>query len=284
MERTINTRLKMQSGWEIPQLGFGTWRLPPAEAGISILHTAVRAGYRHFDTAAAYGNEEVVGRGLRTSGLDRSEIFLTSKLPNPVRGYEETKEAVRESLRRLGTDYLDLYLIHWPNPLMYRSCWPSANAASWKAMEELYEEGILRSIGVSNFRPKHLSELLKTARVCPQVNQIKLCPGVEDAATVAFGRERGILPEAYSPVGQGRVLQHEVLQKLAKKYGKTTAQIALRHGLQKDYIIIPRSSVPEHIVQNTLIYDFALTGEDMKLLDALDIPEAYPTDPDRADF
>ena len=205
----------LNNGIKIPCVGFGTWQAEEGDIAKASVKTALAAGYRHIDTAAAYGNEESVGLGIRESGIPREELFITTKLWNPVRGYNETMEAFHISRRKLGLEYLDLYLIHWPNPVYFRDHWQKANADSWRAMEKLVNDGYIRAIGVSNFLPHHLEALGQTANVPPAVNQIRLCPGDVPAGNVEYCRSHSILLEAYSPFGTGRIFNIPEMADLA---------------------------------------------------------------------
>ncbi len=275
----------LHNGVVIPCLGFGTWRTPDGEVAVSSVKAALQAGYRHIDTAAGYGNEESVGRAIRESGLPREEVFVTSKLANSGHGYEKTLQAFEDTMQKLGLSYLDLYLIHWPNPIQFRKNWQEANAGSWKAFEELYRAGRIRSIGVSNFRPHHLKALLQTAQIKPMVNQIRLCPGDVDAETVEFSREHGILLEAYSPLGVGRIMDVPELAAIAETHGKTPAQVALRWSLQKGFLPLPKSVTPQRILENAALFDFALSAAEMSAIDGL--PRGVcglASDPDATSF
>ena len=273
----------LQNGVGVPCIGYGTWQTPDGETAAESVRMALEAGYRHIDTAASYGNEASVGEGIRRSGVARSEIFLTSKLANSDHGYDATRAAFEQSLKRLGTDYLDLYLIHWPNPVACRDHWQEANAGTWKAMEELYEAGQIRAIGVSNFFPHHLQALAETANVAPMVNQISLSPGRAQEAVCAYSREQGMVLEAYSPLGTGRLLQLPLLKTLAEKYQRSAAQICVRWSLQMGFLPLPKSTNPERIRQNAAVFDFALSEEDMAALIALEREGPAP-DPDKITF
>ena len=270
----------LSNGVHIPCVGFGTWQSKDGPEARDSVAEALRAGYRHVDTAQGYGNEESVGQAVKESGLSRGEVFLTSKLTNSVRGYDQTLSAFHESLRKLGTDYMDLFLIHWPRPVSFRNDWEAQNAQSWRAMEDLYREGKVRSIGISNFHPHHIEALLKTATVAPMVNQIRLAPGDTQDEVVSFSREKGMLLEAYSPLGVGKVFEVPQMKDLALKYGKSIAQIAIRWSLQRGYLPLPKSVTAARIRENTRIFDFQLDDEDVELIAGLKGCVGYSADPD----
>ncbi|MDO5738410.1 MAG: aldo/keto reductase [Eubacteriales bacterium] len=275
----------LYNGVQIPVLGFGTWLMPNDDLGIASVRKALEAGYRHIDTAAVYKNEESVREGIRQSGVPREEIFLTTKLANPEHGYETSLKAFQASLERLGTDYVDLYLIHWPNPAKFRNCWEEANAETWRAFEELYEAGKIRAIGVSNFREHHLEALAKSWKIKPMVNQIHLCPGNLPASQVAYCLDREILIESYSPLGRGQILEIETLRELAETKAKTIPQIVLRWHLQKGFVALPKSVTPVYIKENAQIFDFVLSVDEMAVIDSvLEGSCGSPTDPDTTDF
>lgn len=260
--KSITDTFRLQNGVEIPCIGFGTWQAPDGETAKTAVKEALAAGYRHIDTAAAYGNEESVGAAIRESGIPRNELFITTKLWNAVRGYQETLAAFEDSRKKLGLEMIDLYLIHWPNPLQYRDQWQVMNAGSWKAMEELYHAGKIRAIGVSNFRPHHIEALMETATVMPMVNQIRLCPGDVHEETTAYCRDHEIVLEAYSPLGTGTVFSNQRMKALAEKYGKSIAQICLRWSLENGFLPLPKSVTAERIRENLEVFDFQLTAED----------------------
>lgn len=257
------------NGVRIPTIGFGTWQASDGEEAYKATLWALEAGYTHIDTAAIYGNEESIGKAIKDSNIDRKNLFITTKLWNDVRGYDETIEAFNQSLDRLGLTYVDLYLIHWPNPSKYRSCWEEKNAESWRAMEDLYEQGKIRAIGVSNFLIHHLEALAKTQRISPMINQIKLFPGLNQVEVVNYCNEHGILLEAYSPFGTGKIFNVVELKEMAAKYQKSIAQICIRYALQKGRIPLPKSVTKERIISNLDVYDFELSFEDVALLDRL---------------
>ena len=270
----------LSNGVRIPCVGFGTWQSKDGPEAKNSVAEALRAGYRHIDTAQGYGNEESVGLAVKESGLSRGEVFLTSKLTNSVRGYSETLSAFHESLRKLGTDYMDLFLIHWPRPVYFKDDWEAQNAQSWRAMEDLYREGKVRAIGISNFHPHHIEALLKTATVAPMVNQIRLAPGDTQDEVVSFSREKGMLLEAYSPLGVGKVFEVPQMKALAEKYGKSIAQIAIRWSLQRGYLPLPKSVTPARIRENTEVFDFQLEDADVELIADLKGCVGYSSDPD----
>ena len=265
MKSLVDT-YKLNDGNRIPCIGFGTWQSTGEEAYNAVLW-ALKAGYRHIDTAAVYGNEEMVGKAIKDSKIPREELYITTKLWNDVRGYEETKKAFNESLTKLGLDYVDLYLIHWPNPVKYRQNHLEMNIESYKAMEDLVKEGKIMSIGVSNFLIHHLKDLMASTSIVPAVNQIKLHPGLLQEEVVEFCRANDILLEAYSPLGTGKVLEAKELVDLANKYSKSVAQICIRYSLQKGFLPLPKSVNEGRIYTNADVFDFNLSDEDMKIID-----------------
>ena len=275
---------KLCNGVEIPCLGFGTWQTPDGDVAVSSVRCAIEAGYRHIDTAQAYGNEESVGQGIRESGIPREELFITTKLWNQHHSYELALKTFDESMEKLGLDYLDLFLIHWPNPIAFRDHWQKANADSWKAMEKLYEEGRIRAIGVSNFRPHHLDELAKTANIAPMVNQIRLCPGDTEDEVVDYCRAHGLLLEAYSPMGTGKIFSVPEMQALAEKYQRSVAQICIRWSLQRGYLPLPKSVTPARIQENLRVFDFELEDKDVQMIADLKGCVGYASDPDTTRF
>ncbi|MDR0653003.1 MAG: aldo/keto reductase [Synergistaceae bacterium] len=275
---------KLSNGTEIPCIGFGTWQTPDGEVAVSAVLNAIEAGYRHIDTAQGYGNEESVGIAVKKSGIDRKEIFITSKLDNGEHGYEKTLKAFDGTMKKLGMDYIDLFLIHWPNPIAFRGNWREANAGTWKAFEELYGAGRIRSIGVSNFHPHHIEELMKTAAIAPMVNQIRLCPGDTQDEVVDYCRSRNILLEAYSPLGVGKIFEVPEMRELAKKYGKSIAQICVRWSLQRGYLPLPKSVTPSRIKENAEVFGFELDAADVRLIADLKGCVGYSADPDTITF
>ena len=275
---------KLSNGIGIPCIGFGTWQTPDGDVAVNSVRSAIEAGYRHIDTAQAYGNEESVGRGIRESGVDRKELFITTKLANPNHSYDKVMHTFEESMNRLGLDYLDLFLIHWPNPISVRDHWEAANAETWKAMEELYQAGKIRAIGISNFRRHHIDALLRTATVAPMVNQIHLCPGDTQDALVEYSREKGMILEAYSPLGVGRIFEVPEMQALAEKYHRSIAQVCIRWSLQRGYLPLPKSVTPSRIQENLKVFDFELDEADVQLMADMTGCAGYAQDPDQTKF
>lgn len=275
---------KLNNGVKIPIVGFGTWQTPDGAVAKSSVLAAINAGYRLIDTAAAYGNEESVGEGIKASGVNRHDLFVSTKLWNTNHGYDKTKKAIDTSLQKLGLDYLDLYLIHWPNPAVMRANWAELNAESWRAMEEAVKAGKIRAIGISNFRREHIDELLKTATIKPAVNQNYLNPSDMQKDLTAYNDKLGILNEAYSPLGTGGLLDNETVNKVAKNYGKSPAQVLIRWSLQHGFLPLPKSVHPEYIKANADIFDFEINSDDMKTLDGLHGAAKVAQDPDKTNF
>lgn len=268
----------------IPELGFGTWQTPNGDVAVSAVKKALEVGYRHIDTAQGYKNEDSVGQAIKESGIPREEIFLTTKLWNENHSYDLVLSSFEESLKKLQTDYIDLFLIHWPNPVKFRDNWQSANAETWRAMEELYQAGKIKAIGISNFLPHHFEELKKTATIFPMVNQIFLAPGELQKEVVSYCQEHNVLLEAYSPLGTGKIFDVPEMQELSDKYGKTIAQIAIRWSLQHDFLPLPKSVTPSRIEENLAVFDFELSDEDMQRIDQLDGVVGKATNPDTTGF
>ncbi len=278
----------LSNGVKIPCVGLGTWKgdwqTPDTGEVARAVCAAVEAGFRHIDTASCYLTEEGVGLGVKECGINRSELFVTTKLWNDVRGYRETIDAFHASMKKLGLKYLDLYLIHWPNPAAFRDHWQEYNAETWRAFEDLYKAGDIRAIGVSNFYPHHLDALMKTAQVAPMVNQIRLHPGCATDEIVQDCRRRGILLEGYSPLGTGNLLQNPEILRIAEKYGKSAAQICLRWSVQREFIPLPKSVTPQRIQQNAAIFDFEISEQDMEILTNLQGELGTQINQDNANF
>lgn len=269
---------------QIPCIGFGTWQTPDGETAINSVKAALKAGYRHIDTAACYGNEASVGQAIKESGVPREEIFVTSKVWNTERGYEKTLAAFETTMAKLDLDYVDLYLIHWPAAANQFENWKEINAQTWRALEELYIKGKVKAIGVSNFLPHHLEALLEGAKVVPMVNQIEYHPGFMQAESVAFCKAHNILVEAWSPLGTGNVLNNETLIMMAQKYSKTVAQICIRWVLQHGLLPLPKSITESRIIENTEVFDFELKEEDMAIIDAIPFCGGAGINPDAINF
>ena len=276
--------ITLGNGVMIPAPGFGTWRAADGDETFQSVSDALSAGYRHIDTASFYGNQRSVGEAIRASGLRREEVFVTSKLWNDDHGREEARLAFEETLRELGFDYLDLYLIHWPIPLAHREDWRESNAETWRTFEELYEAGKFRALGVSNFRPHHLEALLETAEIRPMVDQIEFHPGQNQPETLEFCRKNDILVEAWAPLGRGATFDHPVLQGIAAEHHKSVAQVCLRWEWQLGLIPLPKSVKRERIRENFAIFDFTLSEEQMRQIS--DLPPMARTchDPDNLPF
>jgi diketogulonate reductase-like aldo/keto reductase len=276
--------VKLNNGMEMPVIGFGTWQTPSGEVAEQAVFDALEAGYRHIDTAAVYKNEKSVGDGIIRSGVKREDIFLTTKLWNDAHSYEGAKAAIDASLEKLQTDYLDLYLIHWPNPKSMRDSWALGNAEAWRAMEEAVELGKIRAIGVSNFHEHHLVELFKSAKIKPVVNQIYASPSDPQRELKAFNDAHDIVTQAYSPLGTGTILEDESLRSIAKIYNKSVAQVAIRWSVQRGYVPLPKSVTKSRIVENLDVFDFEISDRDMALIDTLKGIGKEAPDPDTKDF
>ena len=265
--------LPLNDGHRIPQLGFGTWQLPDADTP-RVVGAAFKLGYRHIDGAAGYGNEEGLGRAISASELPRAELFITTKLRNPDQGHKQALKALDVSLGKLGLDYVDLYLIHWPCPAHGRF------VDTWKALVEARDAGKVRSIGVSNFRAQDIERVVEATGVVPAVNQIELHPLLQQAELRAYGNAHGILTESWSPLAHGgELLAHPILKTIGGKYGKSPAQVVLRWHVQLGLVFFPKSVTPARIAENASIFDFSLDGEDMAKIATLDAGIRLGPDP-----
>jgi diketogulonate reductase-like aldo/keto reductase len=267
---------ELHNGVQMPYFGLGVYLSKDGNEVIHAVKDALNHGYRHIDTAAIYNNEEGVGTGIRESNVDRKDVFLVSKVWNTDQGYDSTLKAFDASLNRLATDYLDLYLVHWPKEGLYKD--------TWRALEKLYKEKRIRAIGVSNFLRHHLEDLLTSAEIVPMVNQMEFHPYLVQQGLLDFCAEKGIQYEAWSPLMQGNIFDLDVMKDLAAKYNKTIAQIVLRWDLQKGVVTIPKSSKKNRIIANADLFDFELSEEDVQLLDGLDRGKRFGPDPDNFDF
>jgi 2,5-diketo-D-gluconate reductase A len=270
---TAVPNIKLLDDVEIPQLGFGVFQVPPEETA-EVTTRALESGYRHIDTAAAYQNEAEVGQAFRASGLDRDEVFITTKCFNDDHGYENAKQAFKKSLDRLELDYVDLYLIHWPVPSQDKY------VETWQAFIDLQKESVVRSIGVSNFQPAHLRRIVDETGVTPSVNQIELHPRFQQAGLRREHGDRGIVTEAWSPLAQGQVLDEPVLEEIASEHDKTTGQVVLRWHIQLGNVVFPKSVTPERIEENFDVFDFHLSDDEMQAVEGLDAGERIGPDPD----
>ena len=258
---------------EIPQLGFGVFQIPPPETELAVAR-ALEVGYRHIDTAAAYRNEAEVGLAVRTSGLAREEVFITTKCFNDDHGYEEATRALHASLERLEVDHVDLYLIHWPVPAHDRY------VETWRAFIDMRDAGLIRDIGVSNFQPDHLRRIIAETGEVPAVNQIELHPYFQQRGLRRDHEELGIVTEAWSPLAQGEVLDDPAIVQIARSHGRTPGQVVLRWHIQIGNVVFPKSVTPERIAENFDIFDFGLSDEEMRAIDELDAGRRRGPDPD----
>ena len=277
----------LRNGIDIPDIGFGTWNIPYGEDCEKAVFEAIKAGYRHIDTAGAYGNERSVGLGVKAAireGFikDRADVFITSKLWNTNRSYNKAFRGFDKSMRNLDLDYIDLYLIHWPaNKVRYKNP-DEVNAVVWQALEELYEEGRAKSIGVSNFLPHHIEELKKSAKVLPMVNQIELHVGYMQEDVVEYNNNNGIITEGYSPLGTGALLENEILREMAKKYQTTVPNICISFLREKGIIPLPKTTSPDRMSENLRL--IRIDEEDMEILNKLPFIGGHAHNPDEVDF
>lgn len=273
--------IELNDGVRIPQLGFGVFQIKPDQTAAAV-KTALEIGYRHIDTAEMYGNEKQVGQGIRDAGLDRAEVFVTSKLNNGFHKPDDARRAFDQTLKALDSDYVDLFLIHWPLPTLYDGDFVS----TWKVFEEFARDGRARSIGVSNFQVAHLDRLAKETDTVPSVNQIELHPYFGNTEVRAYGREHGIATEAWAPIAQGKVLGDPVINRIADARGKSAAQVVLRWHIQRGDIVFPKSVTPERVKENFELFDFELDDSDMDAISALDKGEAGRNgpNPDKFDY
>ncbi|GAK41339.1 aldo/keto reductase [Paenibacillus urinalis] len=272
----LQDTVTLNNGVNMPQFGLGVWKVKEGDEAYNAVKHAITHGYRAIDTAAAYKNEESVGQAIKDSGVPREELFITTKVWNSDQGYESTLRAFDESLAKLGLDYLDLYLIHWPVAGKYKD--------TWKALEKLYADGKVRAIGVCNFHIHHLEDLLTDATVVPAVNQVEFHPQLSQEPLRAFCKAQGILFEGWSPLGNGKLLDNTTIKVIADKYNKTVAQVILRWHIQQGAITIPKSVTPSRIEENADIFDFELTVMDMDTINGLNKNERFGADPDNFNF
>ncbi|OIK08942.1 aldo/keto reductase [Bacillus sp. MUM 13] len=280
MASSLQDRVTLNNGTKMPWFGLGVFKVEEGPELVEAVKTAIKHGYRSIDTAAIYENEEGVGQGIREglkeAGITREELFVTSKVWNSDLGYETAMAAYELSLKKLGLDYLDLYLIHWPVEGKYKD--------AWRGLEKLYQDGKVKAIGVSNFQVHHLKDLMKDAQVKPVINQVELHPRLTQEEVRAYCKEQGIQVEAWSPLMQGQLLDHPVLAEIANKHNKTVAQVILRWDLQHEVITIPKSVKEQRITGNAKVFDFQLTEDEMVKIDELNQNKRVGPDPDHIDF
>ncbi|MEC0272603.1 aldo/keto reductase [Peribacillus frigoritolerans] len=280
MVKNLQDTTTLHNGVKMPWFGLGVFKVEEGPELVNAVKVAIKHGYRSIDTAAIYENEEGVGQGIREglkeAGISREDLFVTSKVWNADLGYESAIAAYEKSLQKLGLEYLDLYLIHWPVEGKYKE--------AWRALETLYKEGKVKAIGVSNFQIHHLKDLMENAEVKPMVNQVECHPRLTQKEVQAFCKEQGIQLEAWSPLMQGELLDNEVLQAIATKHGKSVAQVILRWDLQNGIVTIPKSTKEHRIVENSTVFDFELTEEEMNQIDGLNQNHRVGPDPDNFDF
>ena len=282
--KTKLERIKLNNGVKIPALGIGTWQIPDSEDLVQSLENAIRLGYRYLDTAAIYENENSVGEAIRRSEVKRSELFVSSKCWAANRTYDSVMRAFEESLRNLKLDYLDCYLIHWPYTKGDPLAWQSVNIGTWRAFEKLYEEGLVKAIGISNFQMHHLVSFLARANVVPAVNQLEFHPGYTQRNALAFCKKNGITVEAWSPLGHGSLLDEPLIKEVASHYDRSVAQVILRWCRHHDVIPVTRALTPEHQAENLESFDFELTQDDIDRLDRLPIMGFSGLEPDHVSF
>lgn len=276
---------ELNNGVMIPKVGFGTASLGEGVDATEVIGIALETGYRHLDTAQSYGTEKQVGQAIKASDIDRDKIFVTTKIDNPNHSYDLTMSSLEESLQKMQLEYIDLVLIHWPNPIILQNegpdAWKKANQETWRAMEEMYHAGKIRALGVSNFMEHHIESILETAKVTPAVNQMYLAPGTPQTELAQFCKEKGIILEGYSPLGAGNIFDNQTVKEIAEKYNRSVAQIAIRWSLDKGYLPLPRSSKKDHIQNNFDVFDFTLEEEDITKLDNIE-GIGSQADPDKA--
>ncbi|AKO90870.1 aldo/keto reductase [Priestia filamentosa] len=272
MPNSLKDTTTLHNGVKMPWMGLGVFKVEEGEEVVESVKAALRNGYISIDTAAIYGNEEGVGKAIKESGIPREELFITTKLWNSEQGYEKTLKAFETSMEKLGLDYLDLYLIHWPGKDKYKD--------TWKAFEKLYKDGKIRAIGVSNFQVHHLEDLMSEAEVKPMVNQVEFHPHLTQKELLAFCKEQGIALEAWSPLKQGQLLDEPLLKEIAEKYNKSVAQVILRWDLQHGVVTIPKSTKEHRIIENADVFDFELSQEEVEKIDSLNQDSRAGSHPD----
>lgn len=274
--KNLQSTTTLTNGVKMPWLGLGVFKAEEGQEVIDAVKAAIKAGYRSIDTASLYGNEEGVGQAIKESGVAREELFITTKVWNSDQGYESTIAAFETSINKLGLDYIDLYLVHWPVKGKYKD--------TWRALEKLYSEGKIRSIGVSNFQIHHLEDLMVDAKVKPMVNQVELHPLLSQVELRDYCRIQGIQIEAWSPLAQGRLLDNEVIKEIADKHNKSIAQIIIRWDIQNEIVTIPKSVNEHRIIENADVFDFELSVQEMERLNAINQNQRVGPDPDNFNF
>ncbi|MNJ45603.1 aldo/keto reductase [Paenibacillus bouchesdurhonensis] len=274
--KNVQSTVTLSNGEQMPWLGLGVFKMSDGQEVINCVETAIQNGYRSIDTASLYDNEEGVGQAIKSSAVPREQLYITTKIWNSDQGYESTLKAFDRSMNKLGLDYLDLYLIHWPVKGKYKE--------TWKALEKLHRDGRVRSIGVSNFQIHHLQDLLEDAEIKPVVNQVELHPLLSQVELREYCKSEGIQIEAWSPLAQGQLLDNEVLKAIGAKYGKSTAQVIIRWDLQNEIVTIPKSAKEHRIIDNANVFDFELTSEEMEQINELNQNKRIGPDPDNFDF
>lgn len=263
------TETVLRNEIKIPKVGLGTWQLTDREIVKSVIKQGYELGYRLIDTAAAYSNEISIAKAVDLAGIPRNDLILSDKVWNTSRGYDEVQEACKKSLRKMKTDYFDIYLLHWPASMKLYSNWVEINAESWRGMEQLYKDGLVKSIGVCNFKKHHLEELSKTAEIMPLINQFEFHPGFSQTDIFDYCKDKEICVEASSPLGNGQILSNGQLADIAKNHDKTTAQVCIRWALQKGAIAIPKSEKQERLRENIDVFEFVLSADEMDMIDAI---------------
>lgn len=276
MVKSLKDTTTLHNGVKMPWFGLGVFKVEDGSEVVGSVKAALKNGYQSIDTAAVYGNEEGVGQAIKESGVPREDLFITSKVWNEDQGYESTLQAFETSLNKLGLDYLDLYLIHWPGKDKYKE--------TWKALEKLYKDGRIRAIGVSNFQVHHLEDLIKDAEVKPMVNQVEYHPNLTQKELRAYCTKEGIQLEAWSPLKQGQLLEEPVIKEVAGKHEKSAAQVILRWDLQNEVVTIPKSTKEHRIIENANVFDFELTSDEMESIDGLNKDERVGPNPDEFHF
>lgn len=272
---------KLLNNIEIPMLGYGTYKTAADEEGLQMIKDAIKAGYRHIDTAQGYKNEHLIGQAIRESGIPRNQFFVTTKVWNDNQGYDKTKESIEESLNKLNIDYIDLLLIHWPIPQGKNDEWKKLNQETWKAMEEYYDAGLIKAIGVSNFLEHHLNNLLESARIMPMVNQLEIHPYYQQQSTVKFCQDKGIIVESWGPLMRGKAFKDPKLIELAQRNNISVAQLCIRYCLDRNIVTLQKSSKFERMIDNARVFGYHLDEYTMNEIAKLDTDWCYTFHPDR---